>query len=47
MRTPKDNIPSVGKAMYEKIRAEMEAREWGRMVVINVNGGDYAETTGL
>ncbi len=27
--------------MYEQMRAEMEANEWGRMVVIDVNSGDY------
>ena len=34
-------VPEVGEAMYEKIRAEMEANHWGKMVVIDVNTGDY------
>jgi hypothetical protein len=38
----KDNdIATIGMAMYENMRAEMEANEWGRMVVIDVNSGDY------
>ena len=41
MTIKKDDIASVGRAMYEKMRAEMEASEWGRMVVIDVNSGDY------
>ena len=41
MTIKKDDIASVGRAMYEDIRAEMEAGEWGRMVVIDVNSGDY------
>ena len=36
-----DDIATVGMAMYEDMRAEMEANEWGRMVVIDVNSGDY------
>ena len=35
------DIATIGRAMYEKMRAEMEANEWGRMVVIDVNSGDY------
>ena len=27
--------------MYEEMRADMEKNEWGRMVVIDVNSGDY------
>lgn len=27
-------ITAIGMAMYEEMRAEMEANEWGRMVVI-------------
>ena len=41
MAVKKEDIALVGVAMYEKIRAEMEANEWGRMVVIDVNSGDY------
>ena len=35
------DIASVGMAMYAKMRDEMEATQWGRMVVIDVNTGDY------
>ena len=34
-------VPEVGRAMYAKMRAEMEANHWGKMVVIDVNTGDY------
>lgn len=34
-------VAAVGEAMYEKMRAEMEANHWGKMVVIDVNTGDY------
>ena len=37
----KQHVPEVGRAMYEKMRAEMEANHWGKMVVIDVNTGDY------
>ena len=40
MSVKKKYVPEVGKAMYEKIRAEMEANHWGKMVVIDVNTGD-------
>ena len=41
MPAKKEDIASIGMAMYEEIHAEMEANEWGRMVVIDVNSGDY------
>lgn len=41
MSVKKKYVPTVGKAMYEKMRAEMEANHWGKMVVIDVNTGDY------
>ncbi len=41
MSVRKKDIASVGMAMYEEMRAEMEATQWGRMVVIDVNTGDY------
>ena len=31
----------VGPQIYEGLRARMEATQWGRMVVIDVNSGDY------
>lgn len=36
-----DYVAKIGEAMYEKMRAEMEANHWGKMVVIDVNTGDY------
>lgn len=36
-----DYVAKVGEAMYEEMRAEMEANHWGKMVVIDVNTGDY------
>ena len=36
-----DYIERVGKARYAEIRAEMEAKHWGKMVVIDVHSGDY------
>lgn len=41
MSVKKKDIASVGMAMYEDMRVEMEATQWGRMVVIDVNTGDY------
>ena len=35
------DIATVGRAMYEELRPELEAFHWGRMVVIDVNTGDY------
>ena len=32
---------AVGRAIYEKLRARLEAEEWGRVVVIDVKSGDY------
>ena len=41
MAVKNDDIATIGMAMYEEMRAEMEANEWGRIVVIDVNSGDY------
>lgn len=41
MQDAEQNAHIIGPAMYEKIRAEMEARHWGKMVVIDVHSGDY------
>ena len=41
MTTKREDIASIGRSMYDAMRAEMEANEWGRMVVIDVNSGDY------
>ena len=32
---------ATGRAIYEKLRARLEAEEWGRVVVIDVKSGDY------
>ena len=37
----KTGVARLGKEIYESMRADMEANEWGRMVVIDVNSGDY------
>ena len=41
MTVKREDIVTVGRAMYAQMRAELEASEWGRMVVIDVNSGDY------
>ncbi len=41
MAVKKEDIATVGKAMYQEMRAELEVNQWGRMVVIDVNSGDY------
>ena len=41
MEFKKGEAAAIGKAMYEKIRDEMEELHWGRMVVIDVKSGDY------
>ena len=41
MSVKRQYVAKVGEAMYEKIRSEMEANHWGKMVVIDVNTGDY------
>ena len=37
----KDNIASVGRAMYERVLSEVGAAHQGQMIVIDVNTGDY------
>ena len=32
---------AAGRTIYEKLRARLEAEEWGRVVVIDVKSGDY------
>ncbi len=41
MAVKREDIATVGRAMYAEIREEMEANHWGKMVVIDVNSGDY------
>ena len=41
MEFKKGEAAAIGKAMYEKIRDQMEDNYWGHMVVIDVKSGDY------
>ena len=43
MTAKKDDteVAVAGRAIYEKLRARLEAEEWGRVVVIDVKSGDY------
>ena len=41
MAVERRDIAAVGRAMYEELRPELEASHWGRMVVIDVDTGDY------
>ena len=36
-----DEVARLGKEIYARVREALEANEWGRMVVIDVNSGDY------
>ena len=40
MAVERRDIAAVGRAMYEELRSGLEASQWGRMVVIDVNTGD-------
>ena len=41
MVVERKDIAAVGRAMYEELRSEMESSHWGRMIVIDVNTGEY------
>ena len=41
MAVNREDIATVGRAMCAEIREEMEANHCGKMVVIDVNSGDY------
>ena len=41
MAVAKTDIARIGKDMYAELRPQMEANHWGKMVVIDVNSGDY------
>ena len=41
MAVEREDIATVGRAMYAELREELEATHWGKMVVIDVNSGDY------
>ena len=36
MVVERKDIATVGRAMYNELRPEMESTQWGRMVVIDV-----------
>ena len=41
MAVAKADIAPLGKGMYARLRPQLEAKHWGKMVVIDVNSGDY------
>ena len=41
MLIEKGDLAAVGKAMYKKMSPELEATHLGKVVVIDVNSGDY------
>lgn len=41
MAVEKQDIATIGRSMYEGLRSEMETSHWGRVVVLDVNTGDY------
>lgn len=41
MAVSDEDIERIGKAIYAKIRSQMETDHWGKMVVIDVHSGDY------
>ena len=41
MAVERRDIAAVGRAMCEELRPGLEASQWGRMIVIDVNTGDY------
>ena len=41
MVVEKEDIAQVGRAIYGRLRFQLEVGHWGRMVVIDVNTGDH------
>ena len=39
-KTPEE-AAAIGRKIYAGIREELEANHWGRLVVIDINSGDY------
>lgn len=39
-RTPEE-AAAIGRKIYAGMQAELEANHWGRLVVIDINSGDY------
>ncbi len=44
-----EEVAAIGQKIYEGIREEMEAKHWGKLVVIDIHSGDYevGECAGL
>ena len=41
MELTQKQVAAAGREIYEGIREEMEAKHWGKLVVIDVHSGDY------
>ena len=41
MEITPDEAAAIGQEIYAGIREEMEAKHWGKLVVIDVHSGDY------
>ena len=41
MELTPDEAAAIGQKIYAGIREEMEAKHWGKLVVIDVHSGDY------
>ena len=41
MELTPDEAIAIGQKIYAGIREEMEAKHWGKLVVIDVHSGDY------
>lgn len=39
-KTPEE-AAAIGRQIYARMQAELEANHWGRLVVIDINSGDY------
>ena len=42
MTIKRKDMVAAGRARFAALRAELEATQWGSMVVIDVDSGDYA-----
>ena len=41
MELTPDESAAIGQKIYAGIREEMEAKHWGKLVVIDIHSGDY------
>ncbi len=41
MELTPDKAAAIGQKIYAGIREEMEAKHWGKLVVIDIHSGDY------